>query len=41
MEISFFDTEIEQFCKFPRQYLPVDQFEDIHDVEREISGLIK
>ena len=41
MEIPFFNTEIEQFSEYNRQFLPIDQFHTLHEVDDEISSLIK
>ena len=41
MEVPYSDTEIEQFSKYSQQFLPVQQFKNLHDIEEEISGLIK
>ena len=40
MEIPYFDTEIEQFSEYPKQFLPIRQFKNIHDINEEISSLI-
>lgn len=37
MEIPYFDTEIEQFSEFNMQFLPIEQFNNIHDINTEIS----
>lgn len=41
IEIPFYETEIEQFSSYPKQYLPVYQFESLHDIDKEITQLIR
>ena len=41
MEVPYFDTEIEQFSQYRMQFEPIKQFENLHEFEEEIGGIIK
>lgn len=40
MEVPYFDTDVEQFSQFSKQFEPIKQFKNIHDIEAEIKDII-
>ena len=40
MEVPYSDTDIEQFSQFSKQFEPIEQFKNIHDIKAEIKDII-